>query len=56
MADGALPDADLVIQTGPTIKALIAGEVIPADAQANGSVHLTGDPELLTRFVEVFHI
>jgi DNA-binding HxlR family transcriptional regulator len=56
VAPGALPDADLVIETGPAIKALMAAELTPADAIANGSVRLTGDPDLLARFVEVFHL
>lgn len=56
VAEGALPGADLVIHTGPTIKALMAGEITPAEAIADGSVELTGDPDLLTRFVETFHI
>ena len=55
-AEGSLPDADLVIETGPIIRALMAGDVSPAEAIDNGSVRITGDPELLTRFVEIFHI
>jgi DNA-binding HxlR family transcriptional regulator len=53
---GALPGADLVIETGPAIRALMAGELSPGEALANGSVHLTGDPDLLVRFVDVFQI
>ena len=56
VAEGALPDADLVIKTGPAIKALIAGEVSPADAIANGTVRLSGDSQLLSRFADTFHI
>jgi DNA-binding HxlR family transcriptional regulator len=56
VAEGALPDADLVIQTGPAIRALLAGELSPAEAIEDGSVQLTGDPDLLSRFVELFHI
>jgi len=56
VAEGALPDADLVIKTGPAIKALIAGEVSPADAIANGTVRLSGDSRLLSRFADTFHI
>lgn len=55
-AEGPLPGADLVIETGPAIKALMAGEVKPEDAIARGSVRLTGDPALLTRFAETFRI
>jgi DNA-binding HxlR family transcriptional regulator len=56
VADGALPDADLAIDTGPAIKALMAGEISPAEAKANGSVHLIGPANLLARFVEIFHL
>jgi len=56
VAEGALPDADLVIKTGPAIKALIAGEVSPADAIANGTVRLSGDSQLLSRFADTFRI
>ena len=56
VAEGALPDADLAIETGPGIRALMAGEVSPADAIENGIVRVTGDPELLTRFAEIFRI
>jgi DNA-binding HxlR family transcriptional regulator/putative sterol carrier protein len=57
-AEGPLPDADLVIEieTGLALRAMMAGEIGPAEAIANGTVRLTGDPDLLTRFVEVFHI
>jgi DNA-binding HxlR family transcriptional regulator/putative sterol carrier protein len=56
VAKGALPDADLAIKSGPAIKALLAGEVSPADAIANGTVHLSGDSRLLSRFADTFHI
>lgn len=54
--EGPLPDADLVIEAGPALKALLAGEITPAEAIESGSVRLTGDGGLLTRFVEVFQI
>ena len=53
---GPLPSADLVIEAGPAIRALMAGEMSPVDAIAGGTVRLTGDPALLSRFVEIFHI
>lgn len=53
---GPLPGADLVIETTPGLKRLMAGEIAPADAIAQGIVTLTGDPALLTRFVEIFAI
>jgi hypothetical protein len=54
--EGPLPEADLIIETGPPIRALLAGELSPHEAIESGSVRLTGDPDLLTRFVEVFSI
>jgi DNA-binding HxlR family transcriptional regulator len=56
VAAGALAAPDLVIDTQLAIKGLMAGELSPAEAIANGDVHLTGDPSLLERFVEIFHI
>jgi DNA-binding HxlR family transcriptional regulator len=53
---GPLPSADLVIEAGPAIKALIAHEVSPAEALKNGIVRITGDAELLKRFAEMFYI
>jgi DNA-binding HxlR family transcriptional regulator len=55
-AEGALPGADLTIDAGPGIRALMAGEVSPADAIETGVVHIVGDAELLTRFAEIFRI
>jgi DNA-binding HxlR family transcriptional regulator len=54
--EGSLPEADLVIETQAAFRPLLAGELSPAEAIGNGGVRLTGDPELLTRFVEVFRI
>jgi DNA-binding HxlR family transcriptional regulator len=53
---GSLPDPDLVIETGPAISALMAGDISPSEAITIGAVHLTGNPDLLTRFVTIFHI
>lgn len=53
---GPLPGADLVIELGMSLKALISGDVSPADALADGRVRITGDPELLDQFVEVFRM
>jgi DNA-binding HxlR family transcriptional regulator len=56
VGEGPLPRADLVIETGGYLKALMAGEISPAEATASGEVRLIGDPDLLTRFVEIFPI
>ena len=55
-AAGPLPAPDLIIEAGPAIKDLMSGAIGPAEAIENGSVHLTGDAKLLTRFAEVFRI
>jgi DNA-binding HxlR family transcriptional regulator len=56
VAAGALPAAELVIEAGPGIRALMAGELSPADAIANGTVKLTGDAKLLDGFAKLFRI
>jgi len=55
-AAGPLPQTDLVIHAGPGIRALMAGEIAPADALAGGVVKIDGDPALLERFAEIFRI
>jgi DNA-binding HxlR family transcriptional regulator/putative sterol carrier protein len=56
VAEGPLADADLVLETDLTIRALMSGELSPSEALESGKVRLAGKPELLDRFVEVFHI
>jgi len=53
---GPLTGADLVIHAGVEIKSLMTGEMTPTEALRSGSVHITGDPALLTRFAEMFRI
>jgi DNA-binding HxlR family transcriptional regulator len=53
---GPLPGADLVIEAGPEIQALMSGELAPEQALRSGAVKLDGDPELLDRFVASFRI
>jgi DNA-binding HxlR family transcriptional regulator len=59
---GMVTDADLVIEAGPAIKALMAGEMSPNEAIETESVRIKasnggpGDPALLAWFVEIFHI
>lgn len=53
---GPIPRPDLVIDSGPELRALLAGELSPRDALAGGAVRLTGDPTLLDQFVDVFQI
>ena len=56
VAPGPAADPDLVIETGPELRALLAGEIGPSEAVAGGSVQLSGDPKLLERFLAVFHV
>jgi len=53
---GPLPEPDLVINMDLALRGLMAGEISPAQAIDSGAVQLTGDPALLARFAEVFHI
>jgi DNA-binding HxlR family transcriptional regulator len=53
---GPLAEPDLVIETQAAFRPLLARELSPHDAIESGGVRLTGDPSLLTRFVEAFRI
>lgn len=56
VAKGTHAGPDLIIESGPAIRALFAGELTPADALASGAVRLHGKRALLTRFVQLFRI
>lgn len=56
VAEGPLPGADLVIETGPAIKAVMAGEVTAAQAIEQGQVQVVGDPALFEAFARMFRI
>jgi DNA-binding HxlR family transcriptional regulator len=56
VGEGPLPEADLVIETGPGLKALLAREIAPDQAVEAGLVQLTGDLKLLETFVRLFRI
>ncbi|MFD7006811.1 winged helix-turn-helix transcriptional regulator [Rhodococcus jostii] len=56
VVEGAADRPDLVIETGPAVKALMAREITPEDAIALGSVSVTGDPALLATFADIFSI
>jgi DNA-binding HxlR family transcriptional regulator len=53
---GAQSDADLVIETDPVMRQLMAREISPREAIERKLVHVTGDPALLDRFVSMFAI
>ncbi|HEY1654027.1 MAG TPA: winged helix-turn-helix transcriptional regulator [Candidatus Tumulicola sp.] len=51
-----LPEADLAIEVGPTLRDLLAGELSPRKALSAGLVKIRGNRALLDRFVELFRI
>lgn len=53
---GSLPKADLIIEAGPAIRALLAREITPQEALKKKIVRVKGDPKLLTRFTQMFQI
>lgn len=56
---GAVPRSSphLAFASGPLLRGVISGEVSPADAIEREVVHvLSGDPALLGRFAETFHL
>jgi len=53
---GELATADLGIETSAAMPRLLTGELDPVTAVAQGAVRLTGPADLLTRFVELFHV
>jgi DNA-binding HxlR family transcriptional regulator len=54
---GPLPDADLILEAGPGIKALMSGEITPAQALADGTVHIVrGTRKEFVRFAQLFKI
>lgn len=56
ISGGPQPEPDLVIEATDGFAALLTGTVSPSDAIENGSVRVTGDPELLTDFANTFRI
>jgi len=56
VAAGPLPKPDVIINAGPAIKDLMTGTISASQAIKNGSVRLKGNPNLLTRFAEIFRI
>jgi DNA-binding HxlR family transcriptional regulator len=53
---GPIEKPDLVIETGPALRLLMAHEVSPAEAIKKRLVRITGDPKLLDRFAQIFRI
>jgi DNA-binding HxlR family transcriptional regulator len=53
---GPAPAADLSIEAGPQIRALMAGEMTPREALRGGVVRVRGDGDLLASFAKIFRI
>lgn len=53
---GSIASPDLIIETGPGLKALMAGEVTPREAVAQHLVRITGKRQLLDSFAKMFRI
>jgi DNA-binding HxlR family transcriptional regulator len=53
---GPIAKPDLIIQTGPALRLLMAHEISPSEAIKKRLVKITGDPKLLDRFVRMFRI
>jgi DNA-binding HxlR family transcriptional regulator/putative sterol carrier protein len=56
VAEGPLPDADLILETDLALRLLMSGELSPRDAVKSGKVRIVGKIDLLERFAEIFHI
>ncbi len=55
-APGSLPDADLLIEAGPAMRRLMAGEETVDEAIRSGSVRCSGDVGVFKRLVDAFRI
>ncbi len=53
---GSIAKPNLIIETGPALRALMAHEISPSEALKKRLVRITGDPKLLERFVQTFRI
>jgi len=53
---GPLPDADMVIEARPGLRALLAGEVTADEALERGLADLRGDTSLFHDFADMFRI
>ncbi len=56
VSPGPLPGADAVVDAGPLLKDMLTRDISVAEALESGSVTVSGDPELLTRFIELFQL
>jgi DNA-binding HxlR family transcriptional regulator len=55
-APGPLSDADLALTATAPLKPMLAGEITPEEAIERGHIAISGPPDLLARFIEIFRI
>jgi DNA-binding HxlR family transcriptional regulator len=53
---GPLPEADLIIEARPELRAVMAREITPDEALKKKIVRLRGNPKLFAQFVRMFQI
>jgi DNA-binding HxlR family transcriptional regulator/putative sterol carrier protein len=53
---GALEKPDLIVESSPALKDLMAGAMTPREALASGAIRITGPRRLFNRFAGVFRI
>lgn len=51
-----LPGADCIIEAGPAIRAVMAGEMTPKEAIESGAVRVSGKRQLFDDFAQMFRI
>ncbi|MGA7247682.1 MAG: SCP2 sterol-binding domain-containing protein, partial [Candidatus Cybelea sp.] len=53
---GPLEKPDLILESTPALKDLMAGEMTPRQALASGAMRITGSRRLFDRFAQIFRI
>ena len=53
---GPAEKPDLIVETGPALRALFAGDLTPGEALQSGAVHINGDAGLFPAFASMFRI
>jgi DNA-binding HxlR family transcriptional regulator/putative sterol carrier protein len=53
---GPIEKPDLIVESSPALKDLMAGEITPRQALASGAMRITGSRRLFDRFAQIFRI
>ncbi len=56
VGEGSLPDADLILDPGPVLKGLMAGDLTAEQALASQSFRAIGNPDLVAVFAKLFQL